>query len=798
MVHMNKESNIVKMLRKKKKRSGIIFQDITDKIKTEEQFENSEEFYKNLYEHIPDSIVTINLKGYITSCNTAASSIFKYSKNDLLGKHFSKIGIIRVKDIPKYLRVFAAILRGKGTNLYEITVNDRDGISHIVESHISLIKKNNKISGVLAITRDITDRKKSKEELIESQKRYRLIAENTNDLIIITDTDKTFRYVSPSIKSLGYNPDELIGKDSFSLLHPKDKKSITFMLKQLIIGLYKPGMNSCFEYRLRDKSGIYHSFEATTKLVKDESGKHVILSISRDITEQKKAKEMLQYEKDFAESIIKTAQAIVLVLDTQGCIVNFNPYMEEISGYALTEMQGKDWFTTFLPKCDRKHIRNLFQKALNNIQTRGNMNSIVTKNGHKREIEWYDKTLKDAQGNVVGVLAIGQDSTERKLMEKELRQSEEKYRNLIQNTKDSIVIIDLKGCVKFANKASEQMTGYTLSEGVGMNVKKITPFNYWPKSYKALQKAKKGEDIPYFESEIKRKDGKILQVETGGQPILKDGKIVGVQIITRDITERKNSEEKIKKQNTQLKKLDNIKTNFLNTTSHELRTPVASIKGYIQMLLKQTLGEITIEQKKALEVILRNTNRLDNLIENILDISRLESGTMKFIPEKTDITKMIKEIIETMQIMADLKKIKIDVDIQKEIPDLIIDQERIKQVLINIVDNALKFSANNSIINIYATVNKNNVLFEVQDFGRGIPIKKQKKIFEKFYQVDAGTDRKFGGVGLGLTISKEIIDFYGGQIWVDSTINKGSSFKFSLPLQTTKDIEDDLQKIYVA
>ncbi len=297
-----------------------------------------------------------------------------------------------------------------------------------------------------------------------------------------------------------------------------------------------------------------------------------------------------------------------------------------------------------------------------------------------------------------------------------------------------------------------------------------------------------------WECSFKRKDGAVFFAILNVNVIDREGQKLNLTSL-RDITERKVTEEKIKKQNVQLKKLDRVKTDFLNSTSHELRTPVASIKGYIQMLLKQTLGNITEEQKKALEVLLRNTNRLDHLIQDILDISRLESGTMKFITEKTDVTKMVNEIAETMQASADLKRIKINIDIQKEIPDLMIDQERIKQVLMNLVDNAIKFSPDSSTINIKARKEKENVLFEVQDFGRGIPKNKQKKIFERFYQVDSGIDRKFGGIGLGLTISKKIIDIYDGQIWVDSTLGKGSSFRFSLPLQSTKNIEGNLQEI---
>jgi signal transduction histidine kinase len=220
---------------------------------------------------------------------------------------------------------------------------------------------------------------------------------------------------------------------------------------------------------------------------------------------------------------------------------------------------------------------------------------------------------------------------------------------------------------------------------------------------------------------------------------------------------------------------------------------MSAIKGYIQILLKQTLGNITSEQKDALNIALRNTDRLDHLVQEILDISNLESGTMKFIPEKTDIAKMIKDVIETMQSSADMKNIKINTKLEKT-PEIAIDQERITQVLMNLIGNSIKFSPQHSTINLYTRMKKDEVLFEVQDFGRGIPKKKQKKIFEKFYQVDTGMDRKFGGVGLGLTISQGIIRAHGGKIWVDSTLGKGSTFKFSIPSQSIKNTENRFKK----
>ncbi|HEC92273.1 MAG TPA: hybrid sensor histidine kinase/response regulator [Candidatus Atribacteria bacterium] len=257
------------------------------------------------------------------------------------------------------------------------------------------------------------------------------------------------------------------------------------------------------------------------------------------------------------------------------------------------------------------------------------------------------------------------------------------------------------------------------------------------------------------------------------------------------------SHRTIELKNIQLKKLDKIKSDFLNITSHELRTPMSAIKGYAQMLLKGVLGEVTDEQKKALEVVVRSTDRLDRLIQDILDVSRLESGTMKFIPKQTDVKKMVMETVEVMQSSANSKDIKINVEVEDNIPKLVIDQERIQQVIINLLNNAIKFSQGKSVINVRVKKQKDEVLFEVQDFGKGIPKNKQKKIFDTFYQVDSGMDRKFGGAGLGLAICRGIVLSHGGKIWVESTgiPEEGSTFRFTLPLKPVQDVEGRFREV---
>ena len=372
------------------------------------------------------------------------------------------------------------------------------------------------------------------------------------------------------------------------------------------------------------------------------------------------------------------------------------------------------------------------------------------------------------------------------------------YRSIVEHSPDGIITLDLEGVVTSCNIAAATQVGFSKDELIGKLFTEIGLFeskdilNY----QEAFTLTLEDEVIEPLKINLIRKDGSPFLVEIRIAPLKENGKTIGFQAIIRDVKKQKPAEEELKKskrkielQNIKLKKLDELKSSFLSVTSHELRTPVTPIKGYLQMLLNQKIGSITEEQKKILKIIQRNTNRLDHLIQDILDISRLESDTMRFIPEKTDVKTMVEETVETMQSSADVKNIKINLELKDDIPELTIDKERIKQVIINLLNNAIKFSPDNSSINVKVRREKDDILFEVQDFGRGVPEDKQIKIFETFYQVDSKGDRKFGGVGLGLSISKGIIQAHSGDIWVESTLDTGSTFRFTLPLEPVGDIE---------
>jgi signal transduction histidine kinase len=234
--------------------------------------------------------------------------------------------------------------------------------------------------------------------------------------------------------------------------------------------------------------------------------------------------------------------------------------------------------------------------------------------------------------------------------------------------------------------------------------------------------------------------------------------------------------------------LDKAKTEFLSITSHELRTPITPLKAQLQMLLQEYFGKLTEKQKESLDVILRNADRLNKIVEDFLEISRIEAARLNFAFRKTDLQDTIKETVRFMEGTAKEKNIKLVVTTE-ELPNIEVDPDRISQVLRNLIHNAIKFSPVDSSIEIHTEIKKDYVRFSVKDQGVGLKSEDQIRVFEPFYQVEEALSRKYGGTGLGLTICRGIVEAQKGKIWVESKPGCGSTFYFTVPLIPVHEIE---------
>ena len=547
--------------------------------------------------------------------------------------------------------------------------------------------------------------------------------------------------------------------------------------------------------------------------------------------------------------IICEYSAIAIMLtDENERIVHWNKATETLLGMTKEELMMRP-VKNLYPGEEWRKIRseNIRQKGIHyHLETK-----MMRKDNSLVDVDISLSVLKDHIGNVIGSIGIVKDNTKNKEMEQQIKASEEKFKQLYEKAPVPYHTLSPDGTITNVNEKWCKIFGYTKDEVIGTPI-----FEYIHGNELEVAKSSFNEKInskkPYTGGHER------MYITKNGEPrifVINDfllfndsGTVVSVQSTMEDVTERKRTEEELRKahywlekkvnertielskyntllkknineykrtigelhisleklqksqrrieqQNARLKKLDHLKSNFLNITSHELRTSMSTIKGYVEVLLMKSFGPITEEQKKGLEVILTNTNHLDHLIQEILDISRLESGTMKFTQERVSVEKIIQDTTETMRSSADTKQITIRKEVQEGIPDLMIDKERIKQVLLNLLNNAILFSPESSTINIRVNKEPDEVLFEVQDFGRGVPKNKQKKMFDIFYQLDSGLNHNFADIGLGLTISRGIVLSHGGKIWIESETGKGNIFRFTIPIKPVHDLGGKFKEI---
>lgn len=335
--------------------------------------------------------------------------------------------------------------------------------------------------------------------------------------------------------------------------------------------------------------------------------------------------------------------------------------------------------------------------------------------------------------------------------------------DVVRSMNDGVIMIDEKKELVVVNPAAKKMLGLKKEESL--------EYTHLPRLLKNLELVKLSGDgvlkLKNGQREIKLTKPRkmVLDVRISSVKDAK-GMSIGKALILRDITE--------------LKKIDEMKSEFISTASHELRTPLASMKGAVSLVLNEAAGEINQTQKKFLQILNRNCDRLTRLVSNLLDLSRIEAGESRLSRELTNVNKVIAESVNSLRPQTERKKISLSTEIPQSLPSIFVDRDKLEEVFINLIDNAIKFTPPGGKISIQALEEESRLKFSVIDNGVGIPEEDIKNIFEKFRQL--GNER--GGTGLGLPISKDIIEAHGGKIWVESKIGEGSKFTFILPKES--------------
>jgi PAS domain S-box-containing protein len=394
-----------------------------------------------------------------------------------------------------------------------------------------------------------------------------------------------------------------------------------------------------------------------------------------------------------------------------------------------------------------------------------------------------------------------QDETARHIAEEASRKSEERYRELFENANDVIFLHDLKGKILAVNRAAESMTGYSRAEVLGKSFDELVAPEARHLTQDSIRAQLGGSTAQHFELPVLSKLGTRRYLEVSTRIIYRRGHAVAVQGIGRDITERKQAEQRLlesanelQTKNEELSKAlrlareaTQLKEQFLANTSHELRTPMNGIMGMIN-LLKST--ELIADQREYVDAVSQCANDLLTIINDLLDLSQIDAGRLALNREPFDVRESVQAVVKMLRLRADAKDLTLSYEIDAQLPRVLLsDCVRFRQILTNLIANAVKFTPTGGVhVRLSRRSDKSVMRCEVIDTGIGVDESVRERIFEAFFQADGTTRRRFGGTGLGLTISKQLVEAMEGQIGTfNNELAPGSTFWFELPLHVPED-----------
>ena len=530
------------------------------------------------------------------------------------------------------------------------------------------------------------------------------------------------------------------------------------------------------------------------------------LLIGTDNTARKHAEEALLKAGALQRAIFNSANFSSIATDAKGVIQIFNVGAERMLGYTAAEVMNKitpadisdpqeviarakalsiELATPITPGFEA-----LVFKASRGIEDIYEL-TYIRKDGTRFPAVVSVTALRDAQEAIIGYLLIGTDNTARKLVEEEQKKLDQRLRDqqfytrsLIESNIDALMTTDPAGIITDVNKQMEALTGCTRDELIGAPFKSY--FTDPDRAEEAIKLVLSQKKLTDYELTACAFDGKQTVVSYNATTFYDRGRTLqGVFASARDVTERKRFEAELQQAKAIAESASQTKSDFLASMSHEIRTPMNAIIGIAYLLSQTPLSPV---QDKYVQIFRRAGDNLLHLINDILDLSKVESSQLDLERTKFSLSDVLAKVTEMVAVPALEKELSLVCEIAPEVPkDLVGDPSRLRQILLNLIGNAIKFTDSGEVkVRIAPEAGASDpgtLRFTISDTGIGIPKEKLGAVFERFTQADSSTTRKYGGTGLGLTISKRLVELMGGRIWVESDVGKGSVFAFSLPLQ---------------
>ncbi len=684
--------------------------------------------------------------------------------------------------------IFTGVLFSTGRLMHKMSVESlrlRFLNSDLIESLI--VEKET----VEHLNRDLVEeikRRKGIEEALRMEKsRFQALVENSPVGMVMIEEDGEYQYVNPKFTELfGYEVGEIPqGRDWFRKAFPDSEyrhRVIRNWLEDLKVshsGELRPRI-----YHVRCKDGTEKV--AHFRPVQLDTGNHLVAC--QDMTARIEAEEALRKSEKQFRTLVETVQDVIWTVDMNLKFTYVSPSVTELLGYSVDEIMKLDPLDVPAPSSRAKVMGILEEEIsrdlagiLSERAVRVGEVELYRKDGTKVWSEITGCFVRDPDRKPIEILGVAHDISHRKIAEEALKRSEKTARSLLNATTDEAVLVGHDGSIVACNETFADRYGTTVEEVTGLNIMKLMPSHLArARQAKGLEVIRTGKAVQFSDQHTGTRLNHTVYPVFDSQETVER-----LAIFSRDTTEQWRTLQELIKAKEIAEEASLAKTEFLTNMSHELRTPLNAIIGFSEILEDQLFGTLNKTQLRYVGHVLSSGRHLLDLINSILDLAKVESGKMELQLSQVNMKTVLRESLLMIKERAGSHDLTVDVEMQDRVSDETVyaDETKLRQILYNLLSNAVKFTPVRGQVRTSVLIENGNLVVSVSDTGIGLKTEDHERIFGAFEQLDSSLGRRHDGTGLGLALTRRLVELHGGKIWAESDgPNRGSTFTFTIPI----------------
>jgi len=787
---------------------------MSERKRMETELIKKEEGYRTILEAIDEGYCEMDLTGKITYVNHAGARIIGLTPEKMTGTNFRQYITPAAEE--ELLNRFKIIYKsGMPVKRFEMEYINKEGIKRFLEvSGALMLDHSGKPAGFRGLAHDITHSKWTEEALLQSEAKYFSIVESIGHAYFETDLNGMLTFFNDQVcANLGYTRNELLRMSHRDLQDAANAKK-TFKAFNRVYQTGEPDLDYIYEAICKDGSKAV--FEVSVSLMRDAEGRPIgFRGLSRDITERKKMEDAIRQSEEKYRTIIETIEDGYVEVNLAGNWTFVNDVICSHMGYSREELLGMDFRTLHTEKSAQKSSRAFAEVYKTGKSLKALEIEAVRKDGSVGNYELSVSLMKDNQGEPAGFRCISRDITERKTMENALKASEERARTIVATIPDPYFETDLDGKMTCINQAFQSLSGYNLNELSQMH-------------HMEYLGAKAAEDIFMLFNTVRTagmtmKNIEVVLTNRAGEKrivnlsvsLIRDprGEPTGFHGIMRDVTDKKEAEalivessaklleysesleQSVRERTAELEKAkveaeaaSRAKSDFLANISHEFQTPLNAVVGFTKVLKDRLFGDLNPKQEEFVRYISEAGETLSKLLNDIIDVSSVSTGRSRLNLSSVSIPKVLAQTVSLLNRQIEEKghTLSVDVDLDADV-SIEADEEKIRHIFFQLLSNALKYTPSGGIITVAARRSRNKagaegVMVAVTDNGLGIRSEDISRLFQNFGRLESAYVRESSGVGVGLSLTRQLVELHGGDINVESEYGSGSTFSVFLPL----------------